>query len=150
MVYIPKGKTKMSNKERNNNRLQKFNIILALAMMAALFIFANTNILFAQQFREVNFPDGSVAGIENRVVIEKEYNIYQVSQNQIKFELPSSSYVNISVYDNSNNLVRTYIYNNLAAGTYEINISPENFGKGNFTCVLSAGDIKESSKLIID
>lgn len=56
MVYLPKGKTKMSNKERNNNRLQKFNIILALVMMAALFIFANTNILFAQQFREVNFP----------------------------------------------------------------------------------------------
>lgn len=140
----------MSEKEIKNNRLQKFNIILALAMMAALFVFANANILFAQQFKEVNFPDGSVAGIESKLYIEKEYRIYQVSQNLIKFDLPTVSIVNIGLYDDSNNLIRTYIYNNLTAGTYEINISSENLGKGSFTSVLSAGRIKESSKIIID
>ncbi|MBE2226546.1 MAG: hypothetical protein IAE93_04365 [Ignavibacteria bacterium] len=140
----------MSNREMNNKRLQKFNIILAIAMMAALFVFANANILFAQQFREVNFPDGSIAGIESRITIEKEYRIYQASQNLIKFDLPAVSMVNIGLYDTSNNLVRTYIYNNLSAGTYELNINSENLGKGSFTCVLSAGSIRESSKLIID
>lgn len=118
--------------------------------LIALFFFLNAGILFAQDFKDVNFPDGSIAGIESKITIDKEYRIYQVSENLIKFDLPSVSVVNISLYNESNSLVRTYIYNNLKAGTYEINISSVNLGRGNFTCVLSAGNIKESSKLIID
>lgn len=118
--------------------------------LIALFIFLIAGILFAQDFKDVNFPDGSIAGIESKITIDKEYRIYQVSENLIKFDLPSVSVVNISLYNESNSLVRTYIYNNLKAGTYEINISSVNLGRGNFTCVLSAGNIKESSKLIID
>lgn len=116
----------------------------------AIFIFFNAGILIAQDFKDINFPDGSVAGIESKITIDKEYRIYQVSENQIKFDLPSVSVVNISLYNESNILVRTYIYNNLKAGTYEINISSVNLGRGSFTCVLSSGNIKESSKLIID
>lgn len=116
----------------------------------ALFLFLNSGVLFTQDFKDVNFPDGSVAGLESKLTIDKEYRIYQVSQNLIKFDLPSVSIVNISLYDESNALVRTYIYNNLKAGTYEINISSVNLGRGNFTCVLSTGNVKESSKLIID
>lgn len=118
--------------------------------LIVLFIFLIAGILFAQDFKDVNFPDGSIAGIESKITIDKEYRIYQVSENLIKFDLPSVSVVNISLYNESNSLVRTYIYNNLKAGTYEINISSVNLGRGNFTCVLSAGNIKESSKLIID
>jgi hypothetical protein len=140
----------MSKYELKNSRLQKFNIIMAIAMMLALFLFVNSNMLFAQEFKDVNFPDGSVAGLESKITVDKEYRIYQVSQNLIKFDLPSVSIVNISLYNESNGLVRTYIYNNLKAGTYEINISSVNLGRGNFTCVLSAGNVKESSKLIID
>ncbi|HMQ80025.1 MAG TPA: hypothetical protein PKE39_03315 [Ignavibacteria bacterium] len=136
--------------ELKNKRLQKFNIILAFAMMIALSIFANTNILFAQQFKEVNFPDGSVAGTESRINTNANYRIYQYSQNVIKFELPEVSFVKIGLYDNNNNLIRTYLYNNLKAGTYEININSTNLDKGNYTCVLSSADVQESSKVIIE
>jgi len=140
----------MSSSEIKNSRLQKFNIIMAIAMMVALFLFANSNILFAQQFREVNFPDGSIAGIESSINIHANYRIYQFSENVIKFELPEVSFVKIGLYDSKNNLVRTYLYNNLKAGTYEININSVNLEKGNYTCVLSSADVQESSKVIIE
>lgn len=119
-------------------------------MMIALFLFANSNILFAQQFREVNFPEGSIAGIESSINLHANYRIYQFSENVIKFELPEVSFVKIGLYDNKNNLVRTYLYNNLKAGTYEININSVNLEKGNYTCVLSSADVQESSKVIIE
>lgn len=140
----------MSSNEIKNRKLQKFNIIVAIAMMIALFLFANSNILFAQQFREVNFPDGSIAGIESSINLHANYRIYQFSENVIKFELPEVSFVKIGLYDNKNNLVRTYLYNNLKAGTYEININSVNLEKGNYTCVLSSADVQESSKVIIE
>lgn len=57
------------------------------------------------------------------------YKIYQNSENIVKFEIPEASYVKIGVYDNNNNLVRTYIYNNLSAGVYEINFTSGNLEK---------------------
>ncbi len=140
----------MTSHELNNKRLQKFNIIMAVAMMVALFLFANSNILFAQQFKEINFPDGSVAGMESKINTHTNYRIYQFSQNVIKFELPEVSFVKIGLYDTKNNLIRTYLYNNLQAGTYEININSANLDKGNYTCVLSSADVQESSKVIIE
>ena len=140
----------MSKLERKEKNLQKFNIIFAIAMMIALFVFANSSILFSQTFREVNFPDGSIAGAEGLVSINANYRIYQSSSNVIKFELPSVTYVNVGLYDSNKNLVRTYIYNNLQAGTYEININSANFEKGKYTCVLSAADVEESSQVIIE
>ena len=140
----------MTSHELKNKRLQKFNIIMAMAMLIALFLFANSNILFAQQFKEINFPDGSVAGMESKINTHTNYRIYQFSENVIKFELPEVSFVKIGLYDSKNNLVRTYLYNNLKAGTYEININSVNLEKGNYTCVLSSADVQESSKVIIE
>ncbi len=140
----------MSSYEKKGNRLQKVNIILAVAMMIALFVFANSGLLFAQQFKDVKFPDGSIAGMESRINTNINYRIYQASPNLIKFDLPAVSYVKIGLYDAKSNLVRTYIYNNLTAGTYEININSANLDKGSYTCVLSSADVQESSQVIIE
>lgn len=139
----------MLNIERKENTLQKFNLIVAIAMMLGLIIFANSN-LFSQQFKEVNFPEGSIAGMESTVKLHTNYRIYQSSPNVIKFDLPEVSFVKVGIYDGNKNLVRTYIYNNLQAGTYEININPANMEKGKYTCVLSAADVEESSLVIIE
>lgn len=140
----------MSNFERKEASLRKFNIFLAMVMMLALFIFANSNILFSQSFREVNFPDGSIAGVERIVNTHSNYRIYQTSPNIIKFDLPEVSYVKIGMYNEKKNLVRTYIYNNLKAGTYEISINSANIEKGKYTCVLSTADVEESSQVVIE
>ncbi len=136
--------------EKKQNTSQKFNIITAFAMMLAFFIFANSNILFSQSFTEVNFPNGSIAGKENIINTNSSYKIYQTSPNVIKFDLPDVSFVKVGLYDSNKNLVRTYIYNNLQAGTYEININSANIEKGKYTCVLSTSDVEESSLVVIE
>lgn len=140
----------MSNFEKKETNLRKFNIFMAIVMMLALFIIANSSILFSQSFREVNFPDGSIAGVESIVNTHSNYRIYQSSPNVIKFELPAVSFVKIGLYDTRKNAVRTYIYNNLKAGTYEININSANIEKGKYTCVLSTADVEESSQVVIE
>lgn len=136
--------------EKKQNTSQKFNIITAFAMMLAFFILANSNILFSQSFTEVNFPNGSIAGKENIINTNSSYKIYQTSPNVIKFDLPDVSFVKVGLYDSNKNLVRTYIYNNLQAGTYEININSANIEKGKYTCVLSTSDVEESSLVVIE
>lgn len=134
----------MTALERKENRLQKFNIIFALILMAVLFLFVNSNLLFAQQ--EAGLNDPSIAGL----VSNTGFKIYQNSENKVKFEIPEASYVKIGVYDSKNNLVRTYIYNNLSEGVYEINFTSGNLEKGTYTCVLSSGSHQESTKIAID
>ena len=136
----------MTAMERKENRLQKFNIIFAIILMFVLFLFVNANFIFAQQYKEAGLNDPSIAGM----ISSTSYKIYQNSENIVKFEIPEASYVKIGVYDNNNNLVRTYIYNNLSAGIYEINFTSGNLEKGSYTCVLSSGSHQESTKIAID
>lgn len=131
--------------EKKENRLQKFNITFALILMFLLFLFMNSSLLFAQNYQEAGLNDPSIAGIS-----EVNYKIYQNSPNVVKFDIPHASYVKIGVYDVNNNLVRTYIYNNLPEGTYEINFSSGNLDKGTYTCVLNSGSHQESAKIAID
>jgi hypothetical protein len=135
----------MTTIEVKQNRLQKFNIIFALILMLALFLFMNSTLLFAQNYQEVGLNDPSYAGLSNT-----NYRIYQTSGNIVKFDIPEAAYVKIGIYDKFDNLVRTYIYNNLKAGTYEINFSSGNLDKGTYTCVLNSGSHQESSKIIIE
>lgn len=136
--------------ERKLNNLVKFKTVKSLTIFAVLYFIINSGILFSQTFKDVKFPDGLVAGLENRVNFHIDYKIYQTSPNIIKFDLPDVSYVKIGIYDSNNNLVRTYIYNNLLAGTYEIKINPSNLGKGNYTCVLACANVQESSQVVIE
>lgn len=132
------------------NKLQKFNIIFSLTLMIFLFFIANTDNLYSQQFKDVNFPDGSVAGMVKKNIEVHIYKIYQSAPNVIKFDLPSVNFVKIGLYDSKNNLVRTYIYNNLKEGTYEITLNSSNMDKGIYTCVLFSADAQESSQVIIE
>jgi len=141
----------MSRYEKKQNTLQKFNIAAAIAMLIALFLFANSSILFSQTFKEVNFPEPSVKTSFSKLeAAGLNYRIYQSSASIIKFELPDVSFVKIGLYDSNRNLVRTYIYNNLQAGSYEINLNTANLEKGNYTCVLGTAEVQESSQVIIE
>ncbi|MCC6865067.1 MAG: hypothetical protein IT280_02795 [Ignavibacteria bacterium] len=130
--------------------MKKYKFIKIGILFTFLVIFYCQESSFAQQFINVNFPIGSVSGIESRITLNLNYRIYQVSQNVIKFELPAVSLVKIGFYDSNNNLVRTYLYNNLQAGSYEININSANLEKGIYTCILSTANVHESSKIIIE
>lgn len=137
----------INSKEKN---LKKFNIIMAFVLLIILFFIANENILFSQQFKDIGFPDGSVAGMISKNTETHVYRIYQSAPNVIKFDLPAVNFVKIGLYDSKSNLVRTYIYNNLNEGTYEITLNSSNLDKGIYTCVLFSAEAQESSQVIIE
>lgn len=146
----------MSSIEMKETKLQKFNIAFALILMILLFLAANSTFIFAQNkllttaFHEVGLNDPSVAGLSHSTITG--FKIYQTSANIVKFDIPTASFIKIGIYDSHDNLVRTYIYNNLKAGSYEINLASGNLGKGVYTCVMSTGkeEQQESSKIVID
>ncbi|MEO8512894.1 MAG: hypothetical protein ABI543_05000 [Ignavibacteria bacterium] len=137
----------MLNQQKSKS-LRSIRIFSFLAVVVCFI--SGTNTLYSQSFREVNFPDGSIAGMESIVNTHANYRIYQSAPNAIKFELPAVSLVRVGIYDSNKNLVRTYAYNNLKAGTYEISINSENIQKGKYTCVLSTADAEETSQVVIE
>jgi hypothetical protein len=141
----------MSRDERRQNSLQKFNIAFAVAMLIALFLFANSSILFSQTFQEVNFPEPSINVMSSKLeAASTNFKIYQSAFNVIKIELPGKSNAKVSLYDSKSNLIRTYIYNDLPKGSFEINLNTANLQKGVYTGVLNISDVQESTQIIIE
>lgn len=128
-------------------KMQKSDIFLGFLIIAVLLLANSSNIL--AQSHEVGLHDPSIAGYTSNTT-ETGLKIYQNSKNVVKFEISEANFVKIGLYDSNTNLVRTYLYNNLTAGTYEINLSSGNLNKGVYTCVLNSGNGQESSKIIIE
>jgi hypothetical protein len=138
---------KMKKITIKETKMQKSDIFLGFLIIAVLLL-ANSSNIFAQS-HEVGLHDPSIAGYTSNAT-ETGLKIYQNSKNIVKFEISKANFVKIGIYDNNNNVVRTYLYNNLTAGTYEINLTSGNLSKGVYTCVLSSGSDQESSKLVIE
>ena len=120
-------------------------IVLFTVMISAIFI-VNSSPIFSQVNRE--------AGLEERTSLvflyHNDVKIYQASQSVIKFEVPDVNYAKISIYDKNSSLIRTYLFNNLREGTYEISTSSGNFKKGTYNCVLQTEKKQESSVITIN
>lgn len=140
----------MTTIEKKERSLQKFNIIFVFTMILLLFVIFNSGILFAQQYKDIQFQDGSIAGMLKKDLEQPLYRIYQSGPNVIKFDMPSINFVKIGLYDSNNNLIRSYIYNNLIEGSYEITLNSNNIDKGIYTCVLFTAETQESSQVIIE
>lgn len=134
--------------------MKKINIILTIIVIFPLLLLLSTAELVAQNFHEVGLSDPSITGFAENIRLEKkkstDFKIYQVSSKIIKFEVPEVSNLKIGLYDEYDNLVRTYIYNNLQAGTYEINVGSGNIKKGKYTCVMYSLSMQESSQIKIE
>lgn len=120
----------------------------------SFFLLTATGNLSAQSFHEVGLTDPSITASKEYAKLEKkksaDFKIYQVSSKIIKFEVPEVSNLKIALYDRNDNLVRTYIYNNLTAGAYEINIGSGNIKKGKYTCVMYSLFNQESSQIKVE
>jgi hypothetical protein len=116
-----------------------------LIIFSAIFIIHSAPV-FSQVTREVGLDDKTYTVS----LYHNDVKIYQASQNIIKFEVPDVSYAKISIYDKNSSLIRTYLFNNLREGTYEISTSSGNFKKGTYNCVLQTEKIQESSVITIN
>jgi hypothetical protein len=109
----------------------------------------NSSHIYCQYNSEIGLEDRSFTA-NNLPVLSDNIRIYQASENLIKFEVPDVNYAKISIYDKNSSLVRTYLFNNLREGTYEISTSSGNYKKGKYNCVLQTENFQESSIIQIN
>jgi flagellar hook assembly protein FlgD len=68
---------------------------------------------------------------------------------KIDFELPVSSNVKITIYDNTGRMVKVFKEGNLSAGKYQYEFNGENLSSGVYYCRLESGDFAAIRKMVL-
>lgn len=131
------------------SRQRKLNLIFALFIILTLIIVLNSMKLFSQSFHEVGLTDLSLTNTSVLHDTGGDIRIYQNSSNIIKFDIPEVASLKVGLYNKYDYVVRTYIYNNLKAGTYEIKIDSGNLAAGVYNCVVTSPNNTQSSLVSI-
>ncbi|MEI7485057.1 MAG: T9SS type A sorting domain-containing protein [Ignavibacteriota bacterium] len=93
--------------------------------------------------------------IENNGTLAESFELYQNYPNPfnpnttIKFTLPKSSYVNLSVYDVSGKLVGVIMNEKRSAGTYSVLFNASYLSSGTYFYRLTAGDFSSVKRMIL-
>ena len=97
-----------------------------------------------------------VTGIEsNTNVIPGDYSLSQNYPNpfnpstQIKFNLPSSSNVKLTIYDITGRKVKELVNQDLAAGVHTVDFDASNIASGVYFYRIQAGSFVQSKKMIL-
>lgn len=139
-------------------RLGKYNFYFAIVLVLILIILANVNI-FAQDGTEWGYSAStltsySFANIEKKE-IPIESKLYQNFPNpcytttSIKFDLSSQTNASLTLSDMSGNAMKTYNYNNIRPGSYEIKINASNLEAGLYTYKFVAGTYSEEYQMTV-
>lgn len=103
----------------------------------------NYNVIFAQESQDA----GLTAGIYSENPLN--FKLYETSHNSIKFEVPKESHMTISLFNESGELVKLLLYDNIQPGIYEYDLTNQLPG-GKYICKLNSGDISASKDLVLD
>lgn len=127
------------------SRQKKLNLLFALFIILTLIIIFNTSKLFSQSYHEVGLTEPSLSNSSVLHDTGGDIKIYQNGNNIIKFDIPEVASLKVGLYNKFDYVVRTYIYNNLKAGTYEIRIDSGNLAAGVYNCVVTSPSNTQSS-----
>jgi hypothetical protein len=101
-------------------------------------------------------PGGNPVGITNiNSDIPKEFSLHQNYPNpfnpstNIKFDIPKSSFVRISVYDISGKEISVLVNTQLLPGSYQADWNASNYSSGVYYYTLTAGHYYETKKMIL-
>ncbi len=87
--------------------------------------------------------------------IPKNYKLYQNYPNPfnpatiIKFDIPSNSFVTVSIYDIIGNEIQVLIKSELSPGTYEVSFDGSNLASGIYYYKMVSGDFSSVRKMIL-
>lgn len=87
--------------------------------------------------------------------IPKNYKLYQNYPNPfnpatiIKFEIPSNSFVNLTVYDIIGNEILVLVKSELTPGTYEVSFDGSSLASGIYYYKMVSGDYSSVRKMIL-
>ena len=88
-------------------------------------------------------------------IIPEDYKLFQNYPNpfnpetNIKFDIPKSSTVTISVYDNLGRMISKLVNEKLDAGSYEVNWNPQNISSGIYFYRLETEEFSDVKKMIL-
>ena len=87
--------------------------------------------------------------IPNNFSLHQNYpNPFNPTTN-IKFEIPQSDFINLSVYDLNGKLIEEIVNENISAGTYEVKFSAKNLSSGIYCYRLKSTSFTEMKKMIL-
>ncbi len=105
-----------------------------------------------QQFYNNNYTIGintiSTEVPENFSLHQNYPNPFNPTTN-IKFEIPQSDFINLSVYDLNGRLVEEIVNENFSAGTYEVKFSAKNLSSGIYFYRLKSSNSVLTNKMIL-
>ncbi len=103
-----------------------------------------------------SFYDNNLKGlIDFSLSVPDKYFLYQNYPNpfnpttNIKFEIPQSDFINLSVYDLNGRLVEEIVNENFSAGTYEVKFSAQNLSSGIYFYMLKSSKSVLTNKMIL-
>lgn len=120
----------------------------AISFILLLILYLSSAVLFSQNKPNANLINTQKNNVKN-FTLESKVKIYQFSSSIIKFETPQINFAQIILYNSDNCIVRTYVFNNLKQGIYEINIKSENIKLGKYTCLLIADEYYDNTQVLI-
>ena len=110
---------------------------------------------FSVPGQTTELTDPSTGIIQNTSELPLQFRLYNNYPNPfnpsttIKFDLNSSSFVDLSIFDASGRNVRQLYSGNLAQGQYQFNFNAEGLGSGVYFCKLNAGQFSQTMKMTL-
>ncbi len=110
---------------------------------------------YFDNFRVVNYTDSIIGITQNGTEIPKKFALYQNYPNpfnpatRIKFDIPKSSFVKLSIFDILGRKVKMAVNENLNAGSYDYDFDASSLSSGVYFYTLVASDFSSSKKMLL-
>jgi len=129
--------------------MEKYGSSIDSGLIAAITI---PNSKISQNISE---KDMAKKNIEDENSLVKSYKLYNNYPNpfnpttRINYQIPSSNYVTLKVYDILGNLVKTLVDGYKAKGKYSINFDASSLARGIYFYQLKAGEFNSFKKMLL-
>jgi hypothetical protein len=121
------------------------HLIIALSML--LFLLANANSLFAQE--STGNPSTTPYSTQLPVEITKAAPITTGANILISYSFPKPMNVELVMYDNSGNELKTLVNNTQQAGSYSVDLKAAKFKKGVYFYRLTINGSSSVNKIVL-
>ena len=131
----------------------KIKLSLSLFLIFALVFIKNSGITSAQILAGYSSPS-----TEKTVVIKPISTIFKITHiynkddnsRSINFDIPYETNASINIASDNGSIVKSYLYENIYAGSYMINLDNSDFMAGKYNVTLRSGDNTQTLNFVVE